>query len=175
MVRAAPTSCRATAPSTCARAPRGATRARPSTAVPASTCAPTSATPPRPSGSGPRRGAPPPASTAAVKKDTAPPILLAHKWELAHDPTGWWMSEKLDGIRAYWDGEAFVSRLGNRFFAPDWFVADLPADTLDGELWVERKKFARAISIVRSGAGGDDWREVRYVVFDAPNASGGFE
>src|SRR5690349_6276890 len=48
--------------------------------------------------------------TAAVKKSTEPPILLAHKWETDHDPTGWWMSEKLDGIRAYWDGEAFVSR-----------------------------------------------------------------
>jgi DNA ligase-1 len=115
------------------------------------------------------------AGSAAVKKDTAPPILLAHKWEVDRDPTGWWMSEKLDGVRAYWDGEAFVSRLGNRFLAPDWFVADLPADTLDGELWVDRKKFARAISIVRSGAGGDDWREVRYVVFDAPNALGAFE
>jgi DNA ligase-1 len=115
------------------------------------------------------RGAP------AVKKDTAPPILLAHKWEVDHDPTGWWMSEKLDGVRAYWDGEAFVSRLGNRFLAPDWFIADLPADTLDGELWVARKKFARSISIVRSGAASDDWREVRYVVFDAPNARGGFE
>jgi DNA ligase 1 len=114
-------------------------------------------------------------SAAAVKKDTAPPILLAHKWEVDHDPTGWWMSEKLDGVRAYWDGEAFVSRLGNRFIAPDWFVADLPADTLDGELWVDRKKFQRAISIVRSGAAGDDWREVRFVVFDAPNARGNFE
>ena len=115
------------------------------------------------------------ASGQAVKKATAPPILLAHKWEVDHDPTGWWMSEKLDGVRAYWDGEAFVSRLGNRFVAPDWFVADLPADTLDGELWVDRRKFQRAISIVRSGAGGDDWREVRYVVFDAPNALGAFE
>jgi len=112
---------------------------------------------------------------AAVKKDTAPPILLAHKWELDHDPTGWWMSEKLDGVRAYWDGEAFVSRLGNRFFAPAWFVEHLPADTLDGELWVARKKFQKAISIVRSGDAGDDWREVSYVVFDAPNASGAFE
>lgn len=42
-------------------------------------------------------------------------ILLAHKWEPDHDPTGWWMSEKLDGVRAYWDGEAFVSRRGNQF------------------------------------------------------------
>jgi DNA ligase 1 len=112
---------------------------------------------------------------AAVKKETAPPILLAHKWELDHDPTGWWMSEKLDGIRAYWDGEAFVSRLGNRFFAPDWFIEDLPADTLDGELWVGRKMFQRTTSIVRSGAAGQDWKSVTYVVFDAPNARGGFE
>ena len=112
---------------------------------------------------------------AATKKETAPPILLAHKWEVDHDPTGWWMSEKLDGVRAYWDGKAFVSRLGNRFFAPDWFVADLPADTLDGELWVDRKKFQKTISIVRSGDAGHEWREVRYVVFDAPNAKGAFE
>jgi len=113
--------------------------------------------------------------SAAAKKDTAPPILLAHKWEVDHDPTGWWMSEKLDGVRAYWDGEAFVSRLGNQFVAPDWFIADLPADTLDGELWVDRKKFQQTISIVRSGGAGQDWRAVRYVVFDAPNARGSFE
>jgi DNA ligase-1 len=85
------------------------------------------------------------------------------------------MSEKLDGLRAYWDGEAFVSRLGNRFFAPDWFVEDLPADTLDGELWVGRKMFQKATSIVRSGAAGQEWKLVQYVVFDAPNAKGGFE
>jgi DNA ligase 1 len=114
-------------------------------------------------------------SGASGKKETAPPILLAHKWEIEHDPTGWWMSEKLDGIRAYWDGETFVSRLGNRFFAPDWFVADLPADTLDGELWVGRKMFQKTTSIVRSGAAGEEWRSVQYVVFDAPNARGAFE
>jgi DNA ligase-1 len=130
-----------------------------------------------------RTGGAPPARTsakrsggsAAVKKDTAPPVLLAHKWELAHDPTGWWMSEKLDGIRAYWDGETFVSRLGNMFLAPAWFTADLPADTLDGELWVGRKLFQKTTSIVRSGAAGQDWKHVTYVVFDAPNALGGFE
>lgn len=114
-------------------------------------------------------------SAAAAVKPTAPPLLLAHRWEVDRDPTGWWMSEKLDGVRAYWDGEAFVSRLGNQFIAPDWFTADLPADTLDGELWVDRKKFQRTISIVRSGAAGEAWRAVRYVVFDAPNARGAFE
>ena len=105
----------------------------------------------------------------------APPVLLAHKWETDHDPKGWWMSEKLDGIRAYWDGEGFVSRLGNKFYAPDWFISDLPADTLDGELWVGRKMFQKTTSIVRSGAQSDEWKNVTYVVFDAPNARGGFE
>ena len=118
-------------------------------------------------------------STSASASTSAnagkPPILLAHKWETDHDPTGWWMSEKLDGIRAYWDGEAFVSRLGNKFYAPDWFIADLPADTLDGELWVGRKMFQRTTSIVRSGAQSDEWKQVTYVVFDAPNAKGYFE
>jgi DNA ligase 1 len=115
------------------------------------------------------------ASGADDDGGTAPPILLAHKWETDHDPAGWWMSEKLDGIRAYWDGEAFVSRLGNKFHAPDWFIADLPADTLDGELWVGRKMFQKTTSIVRSGAQSDAWKQVSYVVFDAPNARGGFE
>ncbi len=117
-------------------------------------------------------------SSAATSGDdggTAPPVLLAHKWETDHDPTGWWMSEKLDGIRAYWDGEGFVSRLGNKFYAPEWFIADLPADTLDGELWVGRKMFQKTTSIVRSGAQSDAWKQVSYVVFDAPNARGGFE
>src|SRR5262249_59583486 len=129
-------------------------------------------------GAAPRQSTAPqrPGPTAtAADDDKAPPLLLAHKWESDHDPTGWWMSEKLDGIRAYWDGETFVSRLGNKFYAPDWFIADLPADTLDGELWVGRKQFQRTTSIVRSGAGGAEWRAVTYVVFDAPNAKGGFE
>ncbi|HEY5922659.1 MAG TPA: DNA ligase [Kofleriaceae bacterium] len=112
---------------------------------------------------------------AAADDGKAPPILLAHKWETDHDPTGWWMSEKLDGVRAYWDGEAFMSRLGNKFYAPDWFIADLPADTLDGELWVGRKQFSQTISIVRSGTQSQEWKKVQYVVFDAPNARGFFE
>jgi DNA ligase 1 len=127
----------------------------------------TAAAPGRPAGA--RR------SAAASKKPSAPPLLLAQRWEIEHDPTDWWMSEKLDGVRAYWDGETFVSRLGNSFVAPGWFTADLPADTLDGELWVDRRKFQRTISIVRSGAAGEEWRAVRYVVFDAPNAKGAFE
>jgi DNA ligase-1 len=109
----------------------------------------------------------------AVKKDTAPPILLAHKWETDHDPTGWWMSEKLDGVRAYWDGEGLISRLGNRFPAPAWFTDALPKEKLDGELWIARKQFQRTSGVVRSG--GEEWTSVAYVVFDAPAIAGSFE
>src|SRR5712675_1526836 len=69
----------------------------------------------------------------------APPLLLAESWDCATDPTGWWLSEKLDGVRAYWDGRQFLSRQGNLFHAPDFFVAGLPATPLDGELWLGRK------------------------------------
>src|SRR6478609_7109030 len=71
-----------------------------------------------------RLGAALPARPAAPAGDReAPPLLLAESWDGATDPTGWWMSEKLDGVRAYWDGQQFLSRQGNLYHAPDWFVA----------------------------------------------------
>jgi DNA ligase-1 len=107
--------------------------------------------------------------------DAGPPLLLAETWDSAADLAGWWMSEKLDGVRAYWDGKQFLSRLGNQFHAPDWFVAGFPTVPLDGELWIDRKKFQRTVSIVRRQDKSDLWKEVRYLVFDAPAAEGGFE
>lgn len=104
-----------------------------------------------------------------------PPLLLAETWDNAADLSGWWMSEKLDGLRAYWDGRQFLSRLGNLFHAPDWFVAGLPEAPLDGELWIARKRFQRTVSIVRRQDKTDLWREVRFLVFDAPACPGGFE
>jgi DNA ligase-1 len=65
--------------------------------------------------------------------------------------------------------------MGNVFHAPDWFLEGLPANPLDGELWIGRKKFQRTVSIVRRQDKTELWREVRYVVFDAPAATGGFE
>src|SRR5262245_38090320 len=47
------------------------------------------------------------------EEESGPPLLLAHRWEATHDPGGFWMSEKLDGVRAYWDGRQLLSRLGN--------------------------------------------------------------
>jgi DNA ligase 1 len=104
-----------------------------------------------------------------------PPLLLAERWDNAQDLAGWWMSEKLDGVRAYWDGRALISRLGNPFHAPDWFLAGLPPTPLDGELWIGRKAFQRTVGVVRRQDRSDHWKEVTFVVFDAPSAPGPFE
>ncbi len=108
-------------------------------------------------------------------KTSAPPLLLAESWDSATNPTGWWFSEKLDGVRAYWDGKQFLSRNGNRYAAPEWFTRGLPATPLDGELWIARQQFQRTVSIVRRSDGADLWREVRYLVFDAPTVAQPFE
>ncbi len=76
---------------------------------------------------------------AAEGQAKAPPLLLAESWDFVTDPAGWWLSEKLDGVRAYWDGQQFWSRLGNLYHAPGWFVAGLPNVPLDGELWLGAK------------------------------------
>lgn len=107
--------------------------------------------------------------------DEGPPLLLAHKWENDVDLTGWWISEKLDGVRAYWDGERFISRLGNAFFAPKWFTEPLPKTPLDGELFGGRKQFQRTVGIVKRQDESELWKELRYVVFDAPQHGGIFE
>src|SRR5438105_3445821 len=114
-------------------------------------------------------------ATADDKASTEPPLLLAASWDNTTDLAGWWMSEKLDGVRAYWDGKQFLSRQGNLYHAPDWFVEDLPDVVLDGELWIARKKFQRTVGIVRRQDKTDLWNEVRFVVFDAPAAGGAFE
>ncbi len=116
-----------------------------------------------------------PAKKAGKEKSEGPPLLLAHRWENDVDLTDWWMSEKLDGVRAYWDGEKFQSRQGNRFHAPDWFTLGLPQTPLDGELWLDRKAFQRTVSIVRRQDKSDHWKQIQYVIFDAPALEDAFE
>lgn len=110
-------------------------------------------------------------------KLNGPPILLAQSFEDFDDldPTGWWMSEKLDGVRGYWNGKDFISRQGNIFHAPDWFKAGLPDHPLDGELWMARKAFQKTISVVKRLDGGKQWESIKYVVFDAPHLKIPFE
>ncbi|MGB7346159.1 MAG: DNA ligase [Pirellulaceae bacterium] len=116
-----------------------------------------------------------PSKSKSAKKENAPPILLAESWDNATDLTDWWISEKLDGVRAYWTGTEFLSRQGNRYHAPDWFTVGLPNVALDGELWMDRRAFQKTVSIVRRQDQSDHWKSIRYVVFDAPAQTDPFE
>lgn len=99
-------------------------------------------------------------------------VLLAHKWE-DEDPTGWWVSEKLDGVRALWRGGKFVSRNNIDFVCPDWFKNKLPSGcVLDGELWAGRGQFQKAVGIVKNAERGKEWSSMTFMVFDALEEKG---
>lgn len=100
-------------------------------------------------------------------------VMLALSYD-GENPAGWLMSEKLDGVRAVWTGSVLISRNGKPFHAPERFLAALPAGCpLDGELWMGRGMFQATLSTIKKT--GSDWSGVRFLVFDAPEAAGGFE
>lgn len=102
-------------------------------------------------------------------------VMLAQVWK-GQDPTGWWMSAKFDGVRAYWDGSALRSRLGNVFHAPTRWTDVLPRNAhLDGELYLGPGLFQDTVSIVRKKTPGPAWSRVMYVLFDMPSHPGPFE
>lgn len=103
-------------------------------------------------------------------------LLLAKTWNPQTDVKGWWMSEKYDGIRAYFDGVKLLTRTGKRIHAPQWFVRNLGTRPLDGELWIGRGRFDEVSGIVRSlSAPREDWERVFYHVFDLPTLKLTFE
>ena len=81
------------------------------------------------------------------------------------------MSEKLDGVRAYWDGKQLISRQGNPFNPPDYFLKNFPPFAIDGELFSERGKFEDISGIIRSSE-PKGWYQLKLHVFDVPNAAG---
>lgn len=103
---------------------------------------------------------------------------LANKYDAAkHDIRGWYMSEKLDGVRAWWiDGQLF-SREGNLFHAPEWFINHFPTDiVLDGELYMGRGTFQTCVGTVKTHTPvAEHWARIEFVVFDAPYVNGCFE
>lgn len=116
----------------------------------------------------------PGACSAETKR---PDLLLAgvYGWDGGQDPADYWVSEKYDGVRAIWDGENLRFRSGRLVAAPDWFVAVFPQRALDGELWLERKMFARLAGIVKKKVPVDDeWRQVSFMIFELPGAAGTF-
>ena len=100
------------------------------------------------------------------------PSLLLLKVYKDQNITNWVMSEKLDGIRAYWDGKHLISRGGKIIHAPSWFIQGYPPFAIDGELWSKRGDFENISSIVRDKYPSDSWREIKHYIFEVPNAKG---
>lgn len=113
----------------------------------------------------PRVRMPPEAPRLALLSEARPDI----------DPSGHLVSEKLDGVRAVWDGARLRFRSGRVASAPGWFTAALPPVALDGELWGGRESFDAVSGMVRRATPDDaGWRALRLMVFDLPGASGDF-
>lgn len=103
---------------------------------------------------------------------TPPPLLLAETYQQGASLDGYWVSEKLDGVRAYWDGERLQSRLGHVFNAPAWFIEGFPDQPLDGELWMGRQRFSELSAAVRRySPDPQEWRQIRFMVFDLPTSA----
>jgi len=111
----------------------------------------------------------------AAKSTQAPALLLAREWPAEADPTGHLVSEKLDGVRALWDGRSLRFRGGGTVAAPRWFTDRLPPQPLDGELWLGRGRFEALSGLVRRAQPDEAaWRAVQYQVFELPAAGGSF-
>ena len=106
----------------------------------------------------------------------APALLLANVYRPGMPLADYWVSEKYDGVRGYWDGHTLRTRGGETVAAPAWFTADWPAVAMDGELWAGRGRFTHAQSTTRQQQpNGAAWRAMRFMVFDVPQHGGTFD
>ncbi|MBC7954325.1 MAG: DNA ligase [Cytophagales bacterium] len=106
----------------------------------------------------------------------ARPLMLANVYRPSLPLADYWVSEKYDGVRAYWDGQQLWTRHGHLIHAPTWFTAGWPAKPLDGELWAGRDRFTTASSAAAKDTPDDAaWQQMRYMVFDLPAHPGTFD
>jgi len=103
-----------------------------------------------------------------------PDLFLLNTYKQDMNVSGWYMSEKLDGVRAYWDGKNLISRGGNIIDVPGFFIKDFPTHKLDGELWSKRSDFSNISSIVNSKNSALRWRDLTYNIFEVPDVKGKF-
>jgi len=115
-------------------------------------------------------------SIAQSRAGSAPPaFLLANELRPEINPVNYLVSEKYDGVRAVWDGKTLRFRSGRPVGAPAWFIAKLPREPLDGELWLGRGRFESLSGIVRKTEPEDEeWRQIKYMIFELPEAPGTF-
>ena len=115
------------------------------------------------------------ATPMALAADPKPPLMLANVYHPGVPLADYWVSEKYDGVRGYWDGQKLLTRGGQLINAPDWFTANWPSLPMDGELWAGRGQFQKALSTVRQQNPDDAaWRGIKFMVFDLPAEPGAF-
>jgi DNA ligase-1 len=104
-----------------------------------------------------------------------PALMLAKVYHTGIALEDYWVSEKFDGVRGFWDGEKLLTRGGERVVAPAWFTAGWPTTPMDGELWSGRGQFQKTVSTVRQRTPDEAaWRGIRFMVFDLPAHNGIF-
>lgn len=111
-----------------------------------------------------------------VQAASRPPVQLVDVYQGNLNLTDFWVSEKYDGVRGYWDGKRMLTRSGSMIQLPDWFTRDLPDQALDGELWAGYDDFSLMSRLART-AGPEDpgWEKVSYQIFDMPDHAGIFD
>jgi len=113
-------------------------------------------------------------TTSVIAK--APAIQLATNYRQDIDIRQYYVSEKLDGIRAYWNGHQLISKQGNIFTAPTWFIASFPTTAMDGELWIARNQFEKVSGIARTQDNqNEQWKQIKFMIFDLPESTASFE
>lgn len=125
-------------------------------------------------------------------------LMEATKYTRNHTVGGYYLSEKFDGVRAFWDGglsrdclvtavpyasvnnprtltasrsgvaTGLWSRDGRVIQAPDWFLNQLPCLPLDGEIWLGRGR-RKDCKLMARGKYRDAWKLAEYAIFDSPS------
>lgn len=106
----------------------------------------------------------------AVDTPVPPPFMLANSYVEGVLVADYWVSEKYDGVRGYWDGKQLRSRSGRVISTPTWFTQGWPVEVMDGELWLGRERFDETSGLLRRKDGLSDpaWQAMQYRVFDMP-------
>ncbi len=102
-----------------------------------------------------------------------PDLFLLKTYNKKQNIIGWFMSEKLDGVRGFWNGNSLITRGGKVLNPPVWFTKNYPPFAIDGELWTKQADFENINSIISTKNAAKRWRQITHQIFEVPNQAGG--
>ena len=106
--------------------------------------------------------------------------MIPIEWEKEKtNPTGWYITEKYDGMRLYWSGSNFYTRQGKKLNLPESFARHMPPIALDGELWyivscmciyIKRTQYGlyQDAANLPKISNEEKWKKAVYWIFDSP-------